>query len=54
MLVQLLETVSYLETLRPPVWHRDITPNNVIVDLESETISLVDFGAVAESGCREG
>lgn len=54
MLVQLLETVSYLETLRPPVWHRDITPNNVIVDLESETISLVDFGAVAESAVSGG
>ena len=54
MLVQLLETVSYLEKLRPPVWHRDITPNNVIVDLESETISLVDFGAVAESAVSGG
>ena len=54
MLVQLLETVSYLETLRPPVWHRDITPNNVIVDMENETISLVDFGAVAESAVSGG
>jgi eukaryotic-like serine/threonine-protein kinase len=54
MLVQLLETVSYLESLRPPVWHRDITPNNVIVDLETETISLVDFGAVAESAVSGG
>ena len=45
---QLVEVVSYLHSLRPPVIHRDITPRNVILRQDGE-ISLVDFGGVQDA-----
>ena len=44
LLRQGLEILEYLHGLVPPVIHRDITPNNLIVD--GGKIYLVDFGAV--------
>ena len=42
---QVLEILSYLHSLDPPVIHRDIKPNNLIRSDDGK-IYLVDFGAV--------
>ena len=42
---QLLSILIYLHSLKPPVIHRDIKPNNIIYSDEGK-IYLVDFGAV--------
>ena len=44
---EILNILIYLQSLAPPVIHRDITPRNVIVG-NSGQIYLVDFG-----GCRD-
>ncbi|MBN2533017.1 MAG: serine/threonine protein kinase [Spirochaetales bacterium] len=43
----LLETVSYIHELHPPVIHRDINPKNIIL-ADNGKVFLVDFGAVAD------
>jgi hypothetical protein len=43
---QVLDTLIYLQGLRPAVVHRDIKPQNLIRD-EGGAVHLVDFGAVA-------
>jgi eukaryotic-like serine/threonine-protein kinase len=45
---QLLEILCYLQSLTPPVIHRDIKPQNIIRD-RSGQIYLVDFGAVQDT-----
>jgi serine/threonine protein kinase len=50
---QLLEILDYLQSLRPPVVHRDITPSNVILD-DDQQIYLVDFGAVRNVALPSG
>ena len=42
---QVLEILTYLHALDPPVIHRDIKPNNLILSDDGK-IYLVDFGAV--------
>ncbi|CAN8072962.1 unnamed protein product [Agarophyton chilense] len=46
--VKLLEVLSYLASLNPPVLHCDVKPANIIVDLKNPEValSLVDFGGV--------
>ncbi|KAI0563968.1 Serine/threonine protein kinase [Gracilaria domingensis] len=46
--VRLLEVLSYLASLNPPVLHCDVKPANIIVDLSNSDValSLVDFGGV--------
>jgi hypothetical protein len=39
--------VGFLHALRPPVVHRDINPNNVILDDRGD-VHLVDFGSVQD------
>jgi eukaryotic-like serine/threonine-protein kinase len=46
--VQILEILTYLHHLSPPVIHRDIKPQNLIKSTEGK-ISLVDFGAVQDT-----
>jgi eukaryotic-like serine/threonine-protein kinase len=46
--VQVLEILTYLHDLHPPVIHRDIKPQNLIRNAEGK-ISLVDFGAVQDT-----
>ncbi|MCL2080276.1 MAG: protein kinase [Oscillospiraceae bacterium] len=41
--VQLCDVLTYLHTQTPPIIHRDIKPQNVIIDGENK-ISLIDFG----------
>ena len=43
--VQILNILDYLHKLNPPVIHRDIKPQNIIID-EKLKVYLVDFGAV--------
>lgn len=54
---ELLVTLSYLSSLRPPVVHRDIKPANIIVEnpeiVESSKIMLVDFGGVQASELKD-
>jgi serine/threonine protein kinase len=45
MLRDLLEVLDYLHTLHPPVIHRDVKPENVVLDALG-TAHLVDFGAI--------
>ncbi|WP_017304227.1 serine/threonine protein kinase [Spirulina subsalsa] len=45
--LQVLEILTYLHTLNPPVIHRDIKPQNLIQSNDGRII-LVDFGAVQE------
>ncbi len=44
-LKQLLNILDYIHNLTPPIIHRDINPNNIIIDKNGK-IYLVDFGAV--------
>jgi serine/threonine protein kinase len=50
---QVLEILTYLHGLNPPVLHRDIKPSNLIVG-KDKRIYLVDFGAVADPTAVEG
>ncbi|MFB2891915.1 serine/threonine protein kinase [Aerosakkonemataceae cyanobacterium BLCC-F50] len=49
----LLNILTYLHELNPPVFHRDIKPSNVILG-ENKQIYLVDFGAVQDKAATEG
>lgn len=42
------EILEYLHGLSPPVIHRDITPDNLILKEPSREVFLVDFGAANE------
>jgi eukaryotic-like serine/threonine-protein kinase len=45
---QVLEILTYLHALHPPVIHRDIKPQNIIINTDCK-ISLVDFGSVQDT-----
>jgi eukaryotic-like serine/threonine-protein kinase len=45
---QVLEILIYLQQLMPPVIHRDIKPQNIILG-DDDKIFLVDFGAVQDT-----
>lgn len=45
---QLLDVLVYLQTLLPPVFHRDIKPQNIIRH-DNGQLFLVDFGAVQDT-----
>jgi tRNA A-37 threonylcarbamoyl transferase component Bud32 len=44
---QLSEILAYLHELSPPVVHRDLTPDNIVVR-EDGSLMLIDFGAANE------
>ena len=44
---QILRTLVYLQSLSPPVFHRDVKPGNLIRRADG-TLALVDFGAARE------
>ncbi len=48
-----LEILTYLHTLNPPVLHRDIKPSNLILGSD-EQLYLVDFGAVQDRAASQG
>ena len=45
--IQLLTSLEYLHSLRPPIIHRDIKPQNIIC-CQDGRVFLVDFGAVQD------
>jgi eukaryotic-like serine/threonine-protein kinase len=46
--IQILEILIYLHSFTPPVIHRDIKPQNIILNSDGK-VFLVDFGAVADA-----
>lgn len=46
--IQVLEVLSYLHSLNPPVIHRDIKPQNILRQSDGQ-IFLVDFGSVQDT-----
>lgn len=47
--IKILEILIYLHSLTPPVIHRDIKPQNIILNSDGQRLFLVDFGAVADT-----
>lgn len=47
--IEVLEILQYLGSLRPPVIHRDVKPENIILDEATGKVKLVDFGAVQDA-----
>lgn len=45
--LQVCDVLSYLHSHNPPVVHRDLTPDNILLTAE-EQIMLIDFGAANE------
>jgi len=45
----ILDTLSYLSSLNPPVIHRDIKPSNIMMTDDKE-VYLIDFGAIQNVG----
>lgn len=41
---QILSVLQYLHSLDPPVLHRDVTPDNIVLDNDGK-IMVIDFGA---------
>jgi len=50
--LDILEILTYLHELNPPVLHRDIKPSNLI--WKDGQVYLVDFGAVQDKAAAEG
>lgn len=48
IVAELLDIVSYLQNLSPPVVHRDIKPKNIMRDKVTNKLVLIDFGAVRD------
>jgi len=48
----LLEILIYLQSLNPPIFHRDIKPDNILVNDDTGSVTLVDFG-LAKLGNQE-
>lgn len=49
---QALEILVYLHGFSPPVIHRDLKPDNLLLDMDQ--LSLIDFGAVKDLGSSQG
>lgn len=47
VLTQVLSTLSFLHNLEPPVIHRDISPDNIVMRKDGG-VAIIDFGAANE------
>lgn len=45
--LEIADVLSYLHTQKPPIIHRDVTPDNLVLD-RTGSIKLIDFGAANE------
>ncbi len=43
--LEIADILKYLHSQNPPVIHRDLTPDNLVVDKNTGAITLIDFGA---------
>ncbi len=48
IMTPIVEALSYLHSQNPPIVHRDIKPDNIIVPLDGGAAVLVDFGTAKE------
>ena len=44
VLYQVVQGLAYLHDQHPPVVHRDLSPNNILIKMDSMTAKLSDFG----------
>jgi tRNA A-37 threonylcarbamoyl transferase component Bud32 len=44
---KLADVLSYLHSQEPPIMHRDLSPDNMVLD-ENHTLKIIDFGAANE------
>ncbi len=45
---QLADILSYMHGFTPPIIHRDLTPDNLVIREPDKNITLIDFGAANE------
>jgi hypothetical protein len=45
---QILDVVEFLHTQDPPIIHRDLTPDNLVLSASDQKVNVVDFGAANE------
>ncbi|HEU5228106.1 MAG TPA: protein kinase [Ktedonobacteraceae bacterium] len=48
IMAPIIDAVTYLHALQPPIIHRDIKPSNIIVPTSGDGAVLVDFGIAKE------
>ncbi|PSB24597.1 protein kinase domain-containing protein [Stenomitos frigidus] len=53
-MIQTCDILSYLHTHRTPIIHRDIKPGNLLVQTLTNSIVVLDFGAVKAVGIPSG
>ena len=47
--VDILSALSYIHSLSPPVYHRDIKPGNILFSAEDDRYVLIDFGLARDA-----
>jgi hypothetical protein len=45
---QIADLLTYMHSFNPPIVHRDVTPDNLVLGEPDNTVTLIDFGAANE------